>query len=452
MSTPTPARPTVNSVTRPADRPTTCPDCAAPLTGDPAFPVWCPACEWNLVVAPRPTAPLTPRAQRRHERETRRTERRERTVRARTEKVYALVAGDAPAHRDLSWLLAAVLAGLVHLVTLLVLAGSVTLLVVGPGPLRVVGVIGLVVAYALRPRLGRSTADEVPLRREEAPALYALADGAAAAVGVRPVDAIVVTGEFNAGFGRYGLRNRGVLQLGLPLWVALTPQQRTALLGHEFGHDRNGDHRRGRWLRSAGQALAQWRAMTLPERTASDEAGGLFALAGMVKLLVLHVLHAVAGGLYEVLDVLTTRSGQGAEYRADALAVEAAGSEATRSVLEVLLLGATIESAVTRWRVQARGTRRTTDGPADGPDLWATLAERIAAVPPSERERRLRLSERTLGAVDSTHPPTHLRIRMLTARPQITKALLVADPARHAEADAELAPHRARIAEQLRQG
>ncbi|MEU9126527.1 M48 family metallopeptidase [Kitasatospora sp. NPDC048540] len=335
--------------------------------------------------------------------------------------------------------------------TLLVLAGSVTLLVTGPWPLRVLGAIGLPMAYVLRPRFGRLAPGVTPLRRDEAPALYALADRVAAAVGSRPVDVIVVGGDFNASYARYGVRNRSLLVLGLPLWAALTPQQRIALLGHEFGHDVNGDSRRGRWLGSALWALEEWHRMTLPDRSRSEGVDLVFFLAGTVQRLLMGGLNALVTGLYRALERLTVRSGQAAEYRADALAAGVGGTAAVRGVLEVLLLHATAESVVLRRRNRPRPVRRTADGTADGPDLWTELAERIAAVPPSERERRLRLSARELGAVDATHPPTHLRLRMLTTRPPVTEPSVTADPAQQGAVEAELAPHRVKIAEELRQ-
>lgn len=428
-------------------RPDSCPDCTAPLDTDPTFPAWCPACEWNLLARPAAPSLLTPREQRREDRAGRRTAKREQAVRTRAELVYEQVASDTPAHRDPAVRLAAALAGLVHLTTLLLLAGSVALVVSGPWPLRVLGAVGLVVAVVLRPRLGRLTEDAAPVERADAPALYALADRVATAVGAAPVDVILLTDEFNAAFARIGVRNRGVLMIGLPLWAVLTPGQRVAVLAHEFGHDVNGDHRRGRWLGSALRALHEWYRLTLPERLTSAEDHFVLVLAGMVQRLVMRVLNGAVAVLLVALDRLTARSGQAAEYRADALSAKVAGTATARSMLETLLLGSTVESVLLRRRnrpVRARGT----DHRAAAAELWTELAESVAAVPRGARApaEAVRPGAR-LGRPRA--PPTHLRIRLVGQRPPVTEPLVALADEEAAAIEAELAPHGEKLAREL---
>jgi hypothetical protein len=63
----------------------------------------------------------------------------------------------------------------------------------------------------------------------------------------------------------------------------------------------------------------------------------------------------------------------------------------------------------------------------------------------------LRLSAREFGTVDSSHPPTHLRLAMLGSRPP-TPARLRPAAAEWAAIDAELAPAARRIAADLELG
>jgi Zn-dependent protease with chaperone function len=417
-----------------------CPDCAEPLPSDPRFPVWCPACEWNLV---RPaTAPTgrTPRLRRKAEQEARRTAARERSVRARTESVHELVASGARQSRDRAWLAAMGLAGLVHLVTLALFVSGVLLVSGGTWPLRILGGFALAFSYLLRPRFGRHGNRAGVLTRAKAPALHALADRVAAEVGSRPVDAIQVTTSFSASISTAGLLRRTRLSIGLPLWVALTSQQRVALLGHEFGHNVNGDHRRGLWLGSANAALREWFALTRPEMAGSGGRGlvliGTWSLKAALRLINLAVY-----GLLVLLDRLTTRSGQAAEYHADALGARVGSTEAARGMLEVLLLEPSFETIVNRRRNLPRHSgRRAATQSEPTQDLWTEVADQFAEIPPLERERRLRLSERELGTVDSTHPPTYLRISMLGVRP-VPEAAVILGTEEAAAIDAELAPY-----------
>ncbi|MEU4113818.1 M48 family metalloprotease [Kitasatospora sp. NPDC028055] len=428
-----------------------CPRCRAALTDDPRFLAWCPACDWNLApgadTAPAPT-------------------RRERAAADRTDRLFQEQAtgGATPtARRD--WLLASAAAGVIHLVTVGTFALALWLLIAGTVVQRCIGAVVLVIAVALRPRLGRVPKDETVLDRAGAPALYGLADRVAAEVGARPVDVIQVTDEFNASYGLVGLRRRSVLRIGLQLWEVLDDRQRVALLGHEFGHHVNGDRRRSFWLYSAISALRAWYQMTRPGHdgyvTGRDEVSLLVRLGTALGRL---VLRGVAWLLHQGLvlfDRLTSRAGQQAEYHADTLAVRVAGGEAARGMLTALLHCGSVATAVHRVRAEERGrprvvrsrNRRAEDAPAPpAPDqLWDRVREQLATVPATERERLLRLSARDRSAVDGSHPPTQLRIA-LAERAADREAAVTATAAEAGAIAVELAPHRARIAAELLAG
>ncbi|MFI8458688.1 M48 family metalloprotease [Kitasatospora sp. NPDC085464] len=465
-----------------------CPRCDAELTSDPRFTAWCPGCDWNLVpgedAAPEPT-------------------RRERAAAARSDRLFEdqLEGRPSPtARRD--WLLASVAAGLIHLVTLTLCCLGIWLVVAGTTVQRCAGAVVLVIVLALRPRLGRVPRGEDVLDRTRAPALFGLADRVAAEVGAAPADVIVVDDDFNASYGLVGLRRRAVLTVGLPLWETLDDRQRVALLGHEFGHRVNGDHRRSLWLHSAVSTLAVWYDLARGGRNggwgSAVEVGesdgprydGTPLLVKLGAILGAAVLRAVAWLMYQGLllfDRLTSRAGQQAEYGADALAARVGGSEAAHGMLTALLLSRSAGTAVSRIRAEERrrprtvrrgrgGTAerpgqppeqpgqsaRTSEQPGQrspavpepprGPEaLWERMREHLASVPATEHERLLRLSARDRAAVDSSHPPTHLRIavvRQAGARP----AAVSVSAAEGAAIAAELAPHRARIAAELLAG
>lgn len=91
------------------------------------------------------------------------------------------------------------------------------------------------------------------LRREDAPELFAVIDEVVAASRAPQPHAVLITWDFNASvsqrprFGWFGW-TRDYLVLGVPLMVALSPQQFKAVLAHEFGHLRGGHGRFANWV------------------------------------------------------------------------------------------------------------------------------------------------------------------------------------------------------------
>ncbi|MFC5664358.1 M48 family metalloprotease [Kitasatospora misakiensis] len=431
-------------------RPRHCPECSAPVDPDPRFTAWCPACEWNLL----PTEEAAEDAARSPKELA-----RERAAAERTERLFEdVVAGRADTTRR-DWLAASALAVPIHLVTLAVTGSGAWLLVTGNTPLRCLGALLLAVAFLLRPRLGRAPSGTGVLNRAEAPALYGLTDRIAAEIGAPPVGVIQVDEAFNASMAVVGLRRTSVLTVGLPLWEALDERQRIALLGHELAHRVNGDYRRGLWLGSAMRSLAHWYDLSLPrERTRGGY--GVVALLSLIGDYLgnafLHLLSRVLYRAFFVLDRLTARAGQQAEYHADELGARVGSTEAAREGLTVGLLAAATGTVTMRLRAEIQSRPRSGrrgDTPA-GPDtdaLWPRLREHLAAIPPLERERLLRRSRRQGQAVDASHPPTHLRIALLAERPPVPAAIRCT-PEEAAAIDAELAPHRSRVARTLLAG
>ncbi|MFJ9947727.1 M48 family metallopeptidase [Kitasatospora sp. NPDC091207] len=439
-----------------ASAPQACPCCAATIDADPRFAVWCPRCEWNLT--PGATDAPAPKTRR-----SAAHARREAAATARTDQLFEdIAAGRTATGGQRARLAAAAIATAVHLATAALCAWGLWLLVTGNTPLRCLGAVVLALVVLIRPRLGRAPRGEGVLTRAEAPALYGLADRVAAELGTRPAGVIQVDADFNASVWVAGLRRQTVLTLGLPFWEVLGEQDRVALLGHEFGHRVNGDNRRGFWLGAAIQALAHWHDLARP-RGHYRNAVGLQMLFQLTDLLLGVLLGGVAWLLRRVLlllDRLTSRAGQQAEYHADTLATRVGSTEATRRLLRTLLLQQTAETAATRVRAELRsrpGTARRgrTPDPAErtsAPEaFWERLRVHLATVPPLEHERLLRRSALERGAVDATHPPTHLRLALLDRAPAVPAAVTMT-PAEATAIAAELAPHRVRVARTLLAG
>ncbi|MFD0073821.1 hypothetical protein ACFVIY_15450 [Streptomyces sp. NPDC127166] len=122
-------------------------------------------------------------------------------------------------------------------------------------------------------------------------------------------------------------------------------------------------------------------------------------------------------------------------------AVRTAGTEAAAGLMDRLLVAGYVAGELRRESVAAQtriggGTAARREDPAAG--LWERLAVHAASIPEREYERLRRVAERRGHQVDSTHPPTRLRRRLLT-RGTPGGTLIVLDEARTSEADTELA-------------
>ncbi|MGW6686345.1 M48 family metallopeptidase [Streptomyces sp. NPDC054961] len=424
-----------------------CPECGTAVTAHTRYVHWCPACEWNV----DPGAPEPDRG---------RIETvRRRLARAHGEQLAAEIgrdggAGDeaGPAALDSSTVLAFGISLLVHAVTvgLMVVAG---LLIIGgwsTGIQPVLGVLVLTVVATLLPRPARLPQHAPVLYRADAPRLFELIDEVGAAVGTPGVHAVVVETAANASVTVQGLRNRRIMYLGLGLWEILSPQERVALLGHELGHFANGDIRSTHLTGGALHALQRWHHLLTPAALPSLVTWWRY-LSDLFLHLVMFLPRWTVYGVIHLLDGLTMRASQRAEYRADAGAARAGSTEAAAALMDRLLLCASVEPHLRRESVaaQMRGGaegRAARDAAEQG--LWERLRVRTGSVPESEYERLRRVSARRGHSVDDTHPPTHLRRRCLTsagARP----ARVVCDASRTEAVAAELAPARAELARRV---
>jgi Zn-dependent protease with chaperone function len=400
------------------------------MPSDTGFVVWCDRCEWN--VDPGGAKDVSAR-------------RRDRVSRAMadrlSERLFQEVVRDADLrpHWDVVRLLAYAVAALIHLTTLAVAAGGVALIVGNrfrPVPAGL-GMVLLLVAWVLRPRLGRVPTGRPRLGRDDAPALYTMVDRMADLLGAHPVDVILVDASFNASMGTVGLRRRRVLTIGLRrrrvltiglrLWNILTPAERVAVLGHELAHDVNGDSTRGLIVGSALAALAEWQRLLTPSRSPRS-LSRTKAMEDLVGLVIQLPLAWLVGNLLRVEQRLVFYGKQRAKYLADELAAQAAGTDAAISGLDKLLLHTVC------WRPVERAVRF--DGVTD---VWAEHRRAADALPAREHERLRRLEARRAARLEETHPAIRRRIAALQARPAQPPNISL-EPEEGAALDRELGP------------
>lgn len=329
---------------------------------------------------------------------------------------------------------------------LAMVVGGIALILWGAFLLKAVGALLVIVGGTLRPRLGRleralGEADE--LTRDRAPQLFALVDQVAAAVGAPRPHIMGISAEWDAAAGAYGLRRRRLLRLGLPMWTALRPQERVALLGHELGHYVNNDGRRGVLTHTALDFFGRLADLLDPRRIGQEMIDDGFNLVvRVVEWVVWPLLWTVsrlARLAHLALTLFAARDSQRAEYYADALAVRAGGTTATLSLLD-LLAGGDVFTAVVGSRARAR----------QGASGWREAVERARAAQAPRLPRLRQLTLRQQASPFVSHPPAGLRYRMISAQPH-RDPLVVLTEAESARIDAELAAfeerHRRIIAE-----
>lgn len=409
-----------------------CPECSTPLPADGQYVQWCTACEWNVDPgAPEPEPGRIAAARRRLAHRYGQELAREMEA-----------AGVARPRRDTAAVLALTLSMLVHGLTLFLAVAGIMLIAFrwNAGAQPFLGALLLAVAAVLRPRFGRLPKDGLILHRDDAPRLFELIDEVGVVAGTTGVDTVVVDATASASVTTYGLRRRRVLYLGLALWEMLTPQERMALLGHELGHFAHGDLRHGTVISGALRSLHLWLYFLAPSEPEGLMDRFVNAVMFLPRCLVL--------GTLTVLDQLTLRASQRAEYLADASAARAGSTEAAVGLMDRLLLCGSAAAVLRRESVSARmrgGAAGREAVELAEQQLWDRLAERMAAVPAHEYERLRRVSARRGHSVDDTHPPTHLRRRCLAAGDPLPAAV-VRDDERLAAVEHELAPARTSLA------
>lgn len=422
-----------------------CPNCGWTGEFDTRFVQWCEGCGFNADTAPEKPA-------------KRRAARRKARARARAEQLCEqLATAEDLRPTSATGIAVTVVSALVHVVTIALVVGSV-LAVETWAPKYwwgwPLGVLGILVAIAVRPQLWRvlrkpRDMDRKCLTREKAPALFGLLDRCAAQLAAPIPDYVFMDSRFNAATRSVGLRRKKLLTLGVPLWVVLSGPERVALLGHELGHHVNRDVTHGIWATTARRSLIEWITLFNPRESVRERivrrhlrpSGTLDSLVSLLMPVFLFGLFGpaflLALGCYLLLTRLDLRCGQRAEHLADELGARLGSSAAAISLAERLALSESVEYFLRRLKAE-----RFKDDP------WPRLRAYVDSIPEHEKRRRIVLDERRGTRIDATHPANYLRRKMLASRPQLPGAVKV-DDAEWTAIDAELRQYYAMAAHSL---
>ncbi|MFF3889984.1 M48 family metallopeptidase [Streptomyces sp. NPDC001914] len=310
---------------------------------------------------------------------------------------------------------------LLHILTASLLVGGLLLVVLRLKTVvqPLIGLVLVLSATVLRPRCGSLDPDLPTLPREEAPALYALLDDVADAVGARRLDVVQVSPDFSVRATTYGIRRRRRLVLGYPLWLTFAPQQRVAALAHELGHLASHDVRRGALVGSALASLTSGAEQmehqplrteaafeTSPLSRYADEmaiAALRFNAHGRTASWALWIPALLMKGAARLLTRLTRSSARRAEFQADAAAARAASTPAAVSALRDRRLAGAVAIEMHRLTVAARTFGWTGSTQSVDKDFWAKVGTLTPSLRDSERNESDPLDPGP-GAADSEPP------------------------------------------------
>jgi heat shock protein HtpX len=273
-------------------------------------------------------------------------------------------------------------------------------------------------ACVMRPKPGKVPTEDLASEKEF-PALHALVNEVAHELGGQPIRNIVVNEDFNAAYGVFGWRRVPVLWIGLPLWMALRPQERLALLGHEVAHGINGDGTRSFVVWSALSALDEWiSALREPLRHARhqpqpspDTGPGFFLFLWLErKVCLLNCFGSINSGR-NISPIISARRSRGQNPQC-----RPCGEWGARSISMTCCYGTR-----TVHRVYILGLFR----------------QRICDLPQREWQRLARSSRREDSRLDASHPPTAHRVEFLDTH-RVAAPLMVASESAMTAIDAEL--------------
>lgn len=371
--------------------------------------LWCPSCNWN--VAPNAKTPTKVTRWQRMQR---------RLADGNTTRTLARAAqGKNPgdkASATAEWL-TRLLALPVHLSTLVCVLGGVWLIVEGENwVFKALGIFLLLVALAVRPSLPKRPRHLLRLTRETSPALFRLAADIGQVTKAPLPDEILLTSFYVSGSARFGLRGRAIV-IGAPMWVAASPEARIALMAHELGHFSHSDLNHGLWAGTAFDTLRKWHSAVTP--AANPNPGitpmgnrGDRGLISFVQRIPMAVLGLAVNGYSGLLLKLNAPAHRRQEYDCDRDAVTAAGTDGALGMFDAILNRGGVEAAMSRAAVSK-----------DRPDMWGTVRDQVGATPAVEIERRRRAAAAEQSRVDSMHPQTAIRMRVIMERPRAEAAV-----------------------------
>lgn len=290
--------------------------------------------------------------------------------------------------------------------------------------------LGIVAAgYYLRtPNLRNS---KETLRRAEAPELFSLLDDIAKMLDAPAVNGIHVDGHYNAYVSELQNKER-ILEIGAPLWLALTPKERVALLSHELAHLMNRDTANSRLIYKAHGTLGRWYDLSHPPELVDQETDTRFYFddRSLVDQFFGFLFGSAIAGVAFGFESLIFADSQRAEYLADVASADVAGADATGTLMKKIILSPIAHDILQKTYFD--GSKKIT--------LFQDMARAVQAPAPDQAAKIYAEATKETHRIDQSHPPTLNRMEVIAAAGKPTPTLEV-NRFDWATITKELAPH-----------
>ncbi|MBD2437620.1 M48 family metallopeptidase [Nostoc sp. FACHB-110] len=262
------------------------------------------------------------------------------------------------------------------------------------------------------------------LRRQDAPELFALVDEIATQLNAPRFHHILLTEEFNASvsqrprLGLFGWQ-QNYLKVGLPLMLALPPEQFRAVLGHELGH-LSGNHSRFQgWIYR--QRIAWYRIEYGLGHGGNESSWFIF--------------HRFLQWYIPFFDAYSFVLARLNEYDADRCAVEIAGREnSAKTLMNVAVKARFIEDIF--WSKIYRQVQTEIEPPKTSYTVMQIALAQGISLKEASTYLAEALTEKTSNA--DTHPCLTDRLKALEYHPDVDEELSVSVPMKISAAQAYL--------------
>lgn len=264
--------------------------------------------------------------------------------------------------------------------------------------------LSLLFGWLLRPRLNKLNDSDRVFSRHELPALFKIMDDICCKEKIKPIDGVILNGEYNASIGSYGWKQKRIITIGLPLFHVLRFNEKVSILAHEIGHLHHGDTLKAWYIGTAQDSLATWFEILHPDENDSTENMWLFEIPAYY---IMKWLSYIPYAGYYLFGQLLYQDSQRAEYEADQFQASISGSEVAISAMEKMPLANIVESIIQRTAVSRKQI-----------DVFQNIQEAVKQLPLQELKRIRTVGELEKTRLSMTHPPTYYRIRMFQAKKQ----------------------------------
>jgi heat shock protein HtpX len=379
-----------------------CPDCSSAIPFNKGYVSWCD-CGYNMDHSPSEKTGSKLNAL------------YEKLGNKRGQKVFQELVSQQELRQRISFSksLAFMAATIVHLISISLFLVGLYLLIFQNDHFMFIaaGLILIGIAWLARPRVPKLDKDEHLISRQEFPFLFKAVDQLADAMHVKRIDGIIIDDEFNASVAQVGWRRRKIIKIGFPLFSIMEPEEQLAILAHEFGHISNGDLTRSFYIGTALYTLQTWYELLNPVPIDEYDSMGFFEIPVYYFMAFLAL---IPYSIFLLLVHLLFDDSQKGEYLADERAAKAVGYKYLISSMEKFQYADTFYL-----KIRELAVRKNTM------NLFHAVHEQIKIMPDREKERLSRLAQHETSKLDSTHPPTAYRIKLLENLKAAPSALAV---------------------------